>query len=157
MRKLATAILGFGLFVSVNAETIIATGTLSIEDMKRMIIKLKQENELQSAKIRYLENKVAKLEKQLAGKITRANSSMMEGLKAGELMAKRINIKTYCTTANLNVRKGPGMNYEVFAWLKKGAVVSGTVKKGKWLKILNPNGWVSSKFLRECSYGREEK
>ncbi len=157
MRKVILAVLG--LFTISNAETVIATGTLSIEDMKRMIIKLKHENELQSARINYLEKKVADLEKKLAGAGRSVNTEkgLAKGVSTISQTLGNVKPKTYCVIANLNVRKGPGINHEIIAWLKKGAVVSGTIKRGKWLKILSPSGWVSSLYLRECSNGRKEK
>lgn len=158
MRKVILTVLG--LFTISNAETVIATGTLSIEEMKRMIIKLKQENELQSAKISYLERKVANLEKKLSGfkgKSANVDKKLEKGFATMGQTLGAVKPKAYCVIANLNVRKGPGLNHEVIAWLRKGAVVSGTIKKGKWLKILSPSGWVSSLYLRECSNGRKEK
>lgn len=157
MRKVILVVLG--LFTISNAENVIATGTLSIEDMKRMIIKLKQENEIQSARISYLEKKVADLEKKLsgAGKSVNAEKGLEKGISTVGQSLGNIKPKTYCVIANLNVRKGPGINHEVIAWLRRGAIVSGTIKKGKWLKILSPSGWVSSLYLRECGNGRKEK
>jgi len=160
MRK-AIILLGvLGLITISNAENVIATGTLSIEDMKKAILKLKQENDMQSARIDFLENKVSDLEKlksELEKAIAEANKPLKEEKEEKEKVKPAITkAKTYCAIANLNVRKGPSKDEPVIARLKEGTVVSGTEKKRSWLKILKPSGWVSSLYLRECD-GRKEK
>lgn len=55
------------------------------------------------------------------------------------------------TTANLNLRKKPGKQYESLATLKKGTVVAKTGKtSGKWwqVKVGKNTGWVSSEYLK---------
>jgi uncharacterized protein YgiM (DUF1202 family) len=64
---------------------------------------------------------------------------------------------TYITKAAVNVRKGPGTNYEIVAKIPKGAKVQVVGKEGNWLKVQskhgNPPGYVDERFvlLREAA------
>lgn len=50
-------------------------------------------------------------------------------------------------TANiLNVRSGPGMNYQVVSSVRKGAVCTLVDETAGWGKIKNPSGWISSQY-----------
>ena len=42
---------------------------------------------------------------------------------------------TYSTTADVPLRSGPGMNYEVIATLPKGITVNVVAREGYWLKV----------------------
>ena len=50
-------------------------------------------------------------------------------------------------SSNLNVRTGPGMNYNVTTSIAKGTAVNVIEVNGSWSKISYPNGWVSSSYL----------
>jgi len=52
------------------------------------------------------------------------------------------------TTANLNVRKGPGTNYAKVDLLKNGTTVSILEQRGNWFKI-GENRWVSASYIEE--------
>lgn len=57
---------------------------------------------------------------------------------------KNMSIKI---TANiLNVRSGPGMNYQVVSSVRKGAVCTLVDETAGWGKIKNPSGWISSQY-----------
>jgi len=50
-------------------------------------------------------------------------------------------------TANiLNVRSGPGMNYQVVSSVRKGAVCTLVDETAGWGKIDRPSGWISSQY-----------
>lgn len=53
-------------------------------------------------------------------------------------------------TNSLNIRKGPGTNYQVIRVLKKNTVVTQTSKKGNWskIKVGSTTGYVSSNYLK---------
>jgi peptidoglycan endopeptidase LytF len=57
---------------------------------------------------------------------------------------------TYMTTATVNVRKGPGTDYETVAKIPKGARVQVVGKQGSWLKVQskhgNPPGYIDERF-----------
>ncbi len=59
---------------------------------------------------------------------------------------------SYITTADINVRKGPGTNYAVVAKIPKGVKVEIVGKEGDWLKVQskhgNPPGYISAKYAR---------
>jgi|SRR5713226_8915971 len=56
----------------------------------------------------------------------------------------------YVTTATVNVRKGPGTNYETIAKIPKGTKVEIVGREGRWLKVQskhgNPPGYIDEKF-----------
>lgn len=60
----------------------------------------------------------------------------------------KVNYTRYVATKSdiLNVRKGPGKNYDVVGSLKKGTKVTVTQVDGSWSKI-GKNRWVSSAYL----------
>lgn len=52
------------------------------------------------------------------------------------------------TTANVNVRTGPGTSYSIKTSLSKGAIVSVDGDSGNWYHICNPvGGWVSKDYI----------
>ena len=54
------------------------------------------------------------------------------------------------STANLNVRSGPGTNYSIKTVLKRGEIVTITKSSNSWYQIktnANITGWVSSKYI----------
>jgi len=57
---------------------------------------------------------------------------------------------TKCTSANLNVRKGPSTSYAVVKTLAKGSSVSYTKTENDWANI-GSNQWVSMKYLTSCT------
>ncbi|WP_153017668.1 SH3 domain-containing protein, partial [Caldibacillus debilis] len=71
----------------------------------------------------------------------------------------KITKTVYQTTANLNMRTGPGTKYKVIFTVPKGKTVSATEKSGSWLKVsytytskgksYTKTGWVSSSYLKE--------
>mgnify|MGYP003811620125 CR=1 FL=1 len=71
----------------------------------------------------------------------------------------KITKTVYQTTANLNMRTGPGTKYKVIFTIPKGKTVSATEKSGSWLKVsytytskgksYTKTGWVSSSYLKE--------
>jgi uncharacterized protein YraI len=56
----------------------------------------------------------------------------------------------YTTTATVNVRKGPGTNYQTVAKIPKGTSVQVVGKQGPWLKVQskhgNPPGYIDERF-----------
>lgn len=139
MRKVIVAIGMITFSISNAAETIISTGTLSIDEMKKVIQLLKEENDLQNMRIENLEKRLIEMKER-----TIQEKELREKEKEKE--------EKYCVKGNLNVRKCPSKSCEIIAWLKKGSVVETTgEKKGIWVKILQPSGWISSKYLKECS------
>ena len=58
---------------------------------------------------------------------------------------------TYVTKATVNVRRGPGTNYEIVAKIPKGAKVQIVGKEGRWLKVQskhgNPPGYIDERFV----------
>ncbi|MBY6272854.1 MAG: peptide-binding protein, partial [Bacillaceae bacterium] len=71
----------------------------------------------------------------------------------------KITKTVYQTTANLNMRTGPGTKYKVIFTIPNGKTVSATEKSGSWLKVsytytskgksYTKTGWVSSSYLKE--------
>ena len=56
---------------------------------------------------------------------------------------------TKTTTARLNDRKGPGMNYKILKVLDKGAKVTIYETKGEWVKIdKNSEQWCNKNWLK---------
>ena len=59
---------------------------------------------------------------------------------------------SYITTAEINVRKGPGTNHAIVAKIPKGVTVQVVSKEGDWLKVQskhgNPPGYISTKYAR---------
>ena len=58
----------------------------------------------------------------------------------------------YVTTANVNVRSGPGTEYKVVAEIKSGTKVNVAASDGEWLKIVskqgNPPGYIKERYAR---------
>ena len=62
--------------------------------------------------------------------------------------------QTYTTTANLNVRSGPGTKYSVLATLKKGTTVTGTAAvSNNWLPITykGKKAYVCASYLKAAA------
>jgi uncharacterized protein YgiM (DUF1202 family) len=47
---------------------------------------------------------------------------------------------TYVTTADVNLRKGPGTNYEIVATIPKNVTINVVGKEGYWLKVESKHG-----------------
>lgn len=58
----------------------------------------------------------------------------------------------YVTTANVNVRSGPGTQYKVVAEIKSGTKVNAVASDGQWLKIVskqgNPPGYIPEVYAK---------
>jgi N-acetylmuramoyl-L-alanine amidase len=58
----------------------------------------------------------------------------------------------YLTTTNVNVRKGPGTNYEIVATIPKGVKVNVVGREGAWLKVEskhgNKPGYINGQYAR---------
>ena len=75
----------------------------------------------------------------------------MEAIAGGRKTDQKIK-----ATGDLNVRKGPGLGYDIMGSIKKGAKLEflGEVKKDSrgvyWGKVVykNKTGWVSSKYAK---------
>ncbi|WP_276674278.1 SH3 domain-containing protein, partial [Caldibacillus debilis] len=88
--------------------------------------------------------------------LKKASSS---GSSASASGTTKITKTVYQTTANLNMRTGPGTKYKVIFTIPKGKTVSATEKSGSWLKVsytytskgksYTKTGWVSSSYLKE--------
>lgn len=88
--------------------------------------------------------------------LKKASSSGSSGSASG---TTKITKTVYQTTANLNMRTGPGTKYKVIFTIPKGKTVSATEKSGSWLKVsytytskgksYTKTGWVSSSYLKE--------
>ena len=62
---------------------------------------------------------------------------------------------TYSTTADVPLRSGPGMNYEVIATLPKGITVNVVAREGYWLKVESMHGgkagYIDEQFAQPAS------
>jgi mannosyl-glycoprotein endo-beta-N-acetylglucosaminidase len=68
-------------------------------------------------------------------------------------------IKSFQTTANLNIRSGPSVKYSVVKTIPKGSIITSSEQKGTWSKVsysytsnkkkISLNGWVSASYLKE--------
>src|SRR5687767_10594928 len=63
------------------------------------------------------------------------------------------NVKgTYITTADVQVRRGPGSNFDVIATIPKGIKVQVTGRDGDWLRVQskhgNQPGYIYEQFAR---------
>jgi uncharacterized protein YgiM (DUF1202 family) len=47
---------------------------------------------------------------------------------------------TYVTTADVNLRKGPGTNYEIVTTIPKDVSVNVVAKEGRWLRVESKHG-----------------
>src|ERR687887_1872241 len=60
--------------------------------------------------------------------------------------------ESYVTTTNVNVRKGPGTNYDVVATVPKGVKVNVVGREGAWLKVEskhgNKPGYINGQYAR---------
>ncbi|WP_079506578.1 SH3 domain-containing protein [Mesobacillus jeotgali] len=78
-------------------------------------------------------------------------------VETAEAASVRINT-AYATTANLNMRSGPGTNYKVTFTVPKGKTISATERSGNWYKVTytyivnkkktTKTGWVTGAYLR---------
>ncbi|MFS0655477.1 D-alanyl-D-alanine carboxypeptidase family protein [Bacillus sp. 179-C3.3 HS] len=59
---------------------------------------------------------------------------------------------TYITTANVNLRKGPGTKHRVIFTIPKGKNVPYLKKQGKWVqtKYKGKTGYISSRYLKKA-------
>ena len=79
------------------------------------------------------------------------NLEELEDVSGGKSAGQKIK-----ATGDLNVRKGPGLGYDIMGSIKKGAKLEflGEVKKDSrgvyWGKVVykNKTGWVSSKYAK---------
>ena len=79
------------------------------------------------------------------------NLEAMEGVSGGKSTSQKIK-----ATGDLNVRKGPGLDYAILGSIKKGSTLEflGEVKKDNrgvyWGKVRysGKTGWVSSKYAK---------
>jgi N-acetylmuramoyl-L-alanine amidase len=59
---------------------------------------------------------------------------------------------TYITTADVQVRRGPGTNYEVIATVPQGIKVQVVGRDGQWLRVQSkqghPPGYIDEQFVR---------
>ncbi len=59
---------------------------------------------------------------------------------------------SYITTTTINVRRGPGTNYEIVAKIPTGIRVQVVGKEGNWLKVEskhgNPPGYIDARYVR---------
>jgi LysM repeat protein len=80
-------------------------------------------------------------------------ASYPEGAMAAEAQLADAPAATVTAYA-LNVREGPGMNYQAFAWLRRGEVVELTGYRDSaaaWVQVRLPRGmvgWASARYLR---------
>jgi uncharacterized protein YraI len=62
---------------------------------------------------------------------------------------------TYSTTADVPLRSGPGMNYEVITTLPKGITVNVVAREGYWLKVESMHGgkagYIDEQFAQPAS------
>lgn len=69
--------------------------------------------------------------------------------------AAQSTLGSYLTTTDVNVRQGPGTNYEVVATIPKGVKVDVVGKEDHWLKIEslhgNKPGYIDEQFARPLS------
>jgi uncharacterized protein YgiM (DUF1202 family) len=60
---------------------------------------------------------------------------------------------TYVTTADVNLRKGPGTNYEVVTKIPKDVNINVVGKEGSWLKVESKHGgkpgYIDEKYARQ--------
>lgn len=49
----------------------------------------------------------------------------------------------------LNVRKGPGINYEIKKVIKKGDIYTSTKEQNSWIYLNKIDGWASKKYLQK--------
>ena len=72
---------------------------------------------------------------------------------ANKSITKVSNARTYHTTGNLNMRKGPGKKYKVIKTIPKGKNVTYKGKKGTWYKVSysGKTGYVSKSYLSSGS------
>ncbi|MED1468608.1 SH3 domain-containing protein [Bacillus salipaludis] len=78
------------------------------------------------------------------------------------LTSVKITKTTYQTTANLNIRSGPGTKYKVLVAIPKGKTITSAEKTGNWYKVVYSYGskgksktvvgWVSGTYLKEYYY-----
>ncbi|CAM3954133.1 SH3 domain-containing protein [Mesobacillus thioparans] len=105
-----------------------------------------------------------------AGKVAILTTSLVFGGVAGSL-SPVLPIKveasetvaftktTYQTTANLNLRSGPGTNFSLLLTIPSGKIVTSSEKDGDWYKVsytyksddknITKTGWVVGNFLQE--------
>ena len=59
---------------------------------------------------------------------------------------------TYLTTADVNVRKGPSMSYQVITTIPQGVKVHVVAREGQWLRIESKHGkqpgYISERYAR---------
>jgi uncharacterized protein YgiM (DUF1202 family) len=60
-------------------------------------------------------------------------------LSSGAAVAQTIQ-GTYVTTADVNLRKGPGTNYEIVTTIPKNVNINVVGKEGYWLKVESKHG-----------------
>lgn len=100
--------------------------------------------------------------------LTSASIFLLAGsVKAQQAQDVEIQNNTVCsfiTGNNVNIRSGPGDQYQVITQLMRGDGVRATHKKGNWVAIAarvygevpnetfkSLNGWVSNAYINGCS------
>ena len=78
---------------------------------------------------------------------------------AGASFAQRTE-GPYLTTTDVNVRKGPGTNYEIVATVPKGIKIHVAGREGNWLKVQskhgNPPGYIDDRYARPLDDPRQQ-
>jgi N-acetylmuramoyl-L-alanine amidase len=60
-------------------------------------------------------------------------------LSPGAAVAQTVQ-RTYITTSDVNLRKGPGTNYEIVTTIPKNVKINVVGKEGHWLKVESKHG-----------------
>ncbi len=76
-----------------------------------------------------------------------------ENKNSGKEITQVSQARTYHTTANLNLRKGPGTKYSIKVTIPRGKNVTYKGRKGNWYKVSykGKTGYVSKTYLRSGS------
>lgn len=69
----------------------------------------------------------------------------LESLSKAELSSKKVKV----TAQLLNVRSGAGMNYAIKGRVTKNSVLEVVEEKSGWLRISEPSGWISEKYVSD--------
>lgn len=87
------------------------------------------------------------IEKITNTKVTKAPTVEQEESSGSET----VTYPTYKTTANLNLRNGPGTSYSKLVTIPKGTKITVTDSSGNWRKTTysNKTGWCNVKYLKQ--------
>lgn len=72
------------------------------------------------------------------------------GVETKPVQNKDYRYRVRVTIKNLNIRSGPGTNYESRGYIKPG-VYRIKSEKGIWLELYSGAGWISSKYVTKLS------